>query len=350
MTETIRIGIAGAGKIVRDEHIPRFRALPGVELVGVANRTRESSQRVARELDLPRAYRDWGELVEDPDVDAILIGTWPYLHAPISVAALEFGKHVLTEARMARDADEARTMLAASVDHPDLVAMVVPASFSMWADRAIGRVLGAGARGAGGIGRLLAVRVEWDGGPGDDPGDHWRWQRLYSGSNTMALGILVEGMARWLGSAEWVSAQTANFQPRKPALDGRLVPVDVPDHVAALAGYPGGVTASIEMSTVTMRGRGIHATFHGSEGVLDADFGASTLVVRDGGAATGGEPIEIRPDEQDAWRAEPDFVAAIRGDKPVDMTDFATGVRYMEFVDAVHESARDGFRIDLRGA
>ena len=98
----------------------------------------------------------------------------------------------------------------------------------------------------------------------------------------MALGILVEAMARWLGFAEWVSAETRNFRPRKPAEDGRLVPVDVPDHVVATAGYPGGVVATIEMSTVTMRGRGIRAWFLGSDGVLEADFGAQTLTLRSG--------------------------------------------------------------------
>jgi predicted dehydrogenase len=344
MAERIRIGIAGAGKIVRDEHVPRLRAIEGVELVGVANRTRASSERAAAELGLGRAYADWGELVEDPDIDAVMVGTWPYLHAPVTVAALEFGKHVLTEARMASSADAARAMLAASMEHPGLVAQVVPASFSAWGDRAVQRVL------ASEIGRVVAVRVEWDGGAGDDPGEHWRWQRRYSGSNVMALGILVEAMARWLGFAEWVSAETRNYRPRKPGADGRPVPSDVPDHVVATAGYPGGVLATIEMSTVTMRGRGIRAWFHGSDGVLDADFGAQTLTVRHVGAPNeAGRPIDIRHGEHDEWRAERDFVDSIRGGRPVTDTDFATGLRYMEFVDAVHASAASGMRVELRG-
>ena len=344
MAEPIRIAIAGAGKIVRDEHVPRFRALEGVELVGVANRTYESSKRAADALGLTHAYRDWGELVEDPDVDAVLIGTWPYLHAPIAVAALHNGKHVLTEARMARDAAEAGEMLEASTVNPAQVAMIVPASFSLWADRAIQRVL------AGDVGRLLAVRVEWDGGAADDPGDHWRWQRQWSGNNVMALGILAESMARWLGPAEWVHATTANLRPRKPAADGRLVPADVPDHVAAQAGYPGGVVASIEMSTVTMRGRGITARFHGTVAILEADFGASTLrLLEVDGDATSARDVAITADERDEWRAEPDFLAAIRGERPVELTDFETGLRYMAFVDAVHESSQNGIRVDLGG-
>jgi predicted dehydrogenase len=222
--------------------------------------------------------------------------------------------------------------------------MVVPASFSVWADRAIQRVL------AEDVGRLLAVRVEWDGGAGTDPGEHWRWQRLYSGSNVMALGILVESMARWLGFAEWVTAETRNYRPRKPDADGRLRPMDVPDHVVATAGYPGGVLATIEMSTVTIRGRGIRAWFFGTDGVLEADFGAQTLTRRPvGEPGSAGTPVEIHDGERDEWRAERDFAAAIRGEQPVEMTDFATGVRYMEFVDAIHESSASGMRVDLRG-
>ena len=244
MTQPLRIGIAGAGKIVASEHAPRLRAIPGVELVAVANQTPESSRRAAEQLGIARTYGNWSDLVEDDAIDAILVGTWPYLHAPITTEALYAGKHVLTEARMATDAESASTMVDAAQENPRLVAMVVPASFSLWADRAIGRVLGDGT-----IGQLLAVRVTWDGGSGKDPGEFWRWQRRYSGNNTMALGILYESMARWLGQAEWVTAESQIVTPRKPAPGGQLVPTDVPDHLVAIAGFAGDVTATIEMST-----------------------------------------------------------------------------------------------------
>ena len=54
MTDPIRIGIVGAGRIVASEHVPRFRAIDGVELVGVANRSEDSSRRAADELGLRR--------------------------------------------------------------------------------------------------------------------------------------------------------------------------------------------------------------------------------------------------------------------------------------------------------
>jgi predicted dehydrogenase len=341
VADPLRIGVAGAGKIVAAEHLPRFRAIPGVEIVALANQTLESSRRAADEFGIPQAYRHWGELIEDDEIDAILIGTWPYLHAPIAIEALYAGKHVLTEARMATDADAAAAMVDAAVERPDLVAMVVPASFSLWADRTIGRVLGEGT-----IGRLLAVRVTWEGGTGTDPGEFWRWQRRFSGNNIMSLGILYEAMARWLGPAEWVTAETQIVVPRKPAPGRGPVPTDVPDHVVAVAGFGGDVMATIEMSIVTLRGSGIHASFVGTEGTLEADFGAASLGVRRPGVSAT-EPVTIRDDERDEWRAERDFVAAIRGEGTVELTDFETGRRYMQFVDAVSASNREGQRVIL---
>src|SRR5712691_10751693 len=102
--ETIRVGFVGAGKNTRSRHIPGFQKLSGIELVAVANRTKESGERVAREFGVPRVYADWRELVRAREVDAVCIGTWPYMHREITVAALEQGKHVLCEARMAMDA------------------------------------------------------------------------------------------------------------------------------------------------------------------------------------------------------------------------------------------------------
>ena len=77
----------------------------------------------------------------------------------------------------------------------------------------------------GAIGRVRHVQVAWDAsGPGD-PGDFWRWQRATSGENVMALGILAEAMARWLGQPEAVTAVT-RLGPRRsdPARAARSRP------------------------------------------------------------------------------------------------------------------------------
>src|SRR3970040_1345745 len=110
-TQTIRVGFVGAGANTRLHHLPKLRAQPGVELVAVANRSKESGERVAREFGIARVHDDWRQVVEAGGIDAICIGTWPYMHRELTVAALAAGKHVLCEARMAMNAAEGRQML-----------------------------------------------------------------------------------------------------------------------------------------------------------------------------------------------------------------------------------------------
>jgi predicted dehydrogenase len=337
MSDRIRIGIVGAGKIVRAEHIPRFRAIRGVELVAVANRTPESSAQAAAELSIERSIGDWHALVTDPGIDAVLVGAWPYLHAPVTVAALDAGKHVLTEARMAATGAEARAMLWSSRSHPDLVAMVVPASFSLWADTTIQRMLREGA-----IGRVRHSRVTWQSAGPDQPGEGWRWQRRYSGENVMALGIVYEAMARWLGPANAVRAVSRVGEPPDRAASDLGIVVDVADHVLAILDFPDGVTATIEMSARTQPLASNAATFYGTDGTIEVDFASQQIRRAPAGGAWA--PVEIRDEDRAGWTAELDFIESIREGRPVTLTDFATGAHYMTVVEAMDRSAVRGSR------
>src|SRR6266480_4525750 len=118
MSQRIRIGIVGAGNNTRVRHIPGLKAQEGVEIVAVCNQSKESSERVAKEFGIPGTHANWHELALSREVDAVVVGTWPYLHCPVTLAALDAGKHVLTEARMSMNAAEAHRMLAAAQAHP----------------------------------------------------------------------------------------------------------------------------------------------------------------------------------------------------------------------------------------
>jgi len=61
----------------------------------------------------------------------VVIGAWPYLHCAVTLAALDAGKHVLTQARMARNAREAQRMLDKSRECPGLTAMIVPSPYGL---------------------------------------------------------------------------------------------------------------------------------------------------------------------------------------------------------------------------
>src|SRR5580700_7000552 len=112
MAPSVRIGIIGAGAFTTGRILPGFQKLPDVQVTAVANRRRETAEKVAGQFGVPAVMDDWRELIASPNVDAVLVGTPPYLHRETSLAALGRGKHVLCETRIAMSSVEAREMAA----------------------------------------------------------------------------------------------------------------------------------------------------------------------------------------------------------------------------------------------
>jgi predicted dehydrogenase len=246
----IRVGFVGAGGNTKLHHIPKLKAQPGVELVAVANRSKESSEPVAKEFGIARVASDWREVVNAGDIDAICIGTWPNMHCELTMAALAQGKHVLCEARMAMDAAEGRRMLEASRKAPNLVAQLVPAPQTLEVDATIRRLLDEGYAG-----EVLAVELQTSTSQGrfvDAQSPlHWRQDRTLSGLNVLNMGIWYEAMMRWLGPARRVMAMTKIAVSRRKDGAGELRDVQMPDHVDILATLERGAVGHLRFSSVT---------------------------------------------------------------------------------------------------
>ena len=341
----LRVGFVGAGGNTRARHIPGLKAIPEVELIGVVNRSPESTARVADEFGITRRYGRWQDLVADDDIDTVVIGTWPDLHCEVTCAALSAGRHVLCEARMSRDAAEARRMVAAAQARPHLTAMLVPSPLALECGPMVSQMLQDGL-----IGELREVVVI---GADDQFHDstrslHWRQDASVSGLNVLALGILHETVLRWVPQPERVFAQAQIFATDRPDPRGSgRVPVTVPESLQALVRYPGGAQGIYQISAVALAGPGYQIHLYGSQGTLRIVFGSQEQVF----AARVGEgelrPITIPPDKRGRWRVEEEFVAAIRGEERVTLTDFSTGLRYMEFTEAVSRSAAEGIPVSL---
>src|SRR5216110_578928 len=138
----LRVGIVGAGGIVKQRHLPALKKMSDVEIVAVSNSTYESSEKFVNE-ELPSAtpMRNWADLLAMPDLDIIWIGTPPYMHSAVTMSALEAGKHVFCQARMSMDLAEAEEMLVASKRYPELVTMLCPPPFGMRADLLVKKIL-----------------------------------------------------------------------------------------------------------------------------------------------------------------------------------------------------------------
>lgn len=337
---TIRIGIVGLGDNTRHRHVPGLRACDDVEITAVCNRRPESTRRAAEEFGIAKTYAEWQALVADPDLDAVLIGTWPYLHCEVTLAALAAGKHVMTEARMAMDADQARQMHEASLRHSNLVTQIVPSPLGLRAHRVVEQMLADDY-----IGELREVTVLGIGNQFSDPATplHWRQQSRYSGLNMLALGILHETLIRWTPDPQRVTARTQTFTTKRIDPEtGELADVTSPDSVHASAELPGGARVLYHLSGVMHHGPALQIQLYGERGTLKYQFAPQDRLLAGRAGEDSLREIQVPQDQQGGWRVEADFIDAIRGRKTIEFTDFATGVRYMNFTQAVADSAARG--------
>ncbi|KKC33487.1 Gfo/Idh/MocA family protein [Devosia psychrophila] len=106
----MKVGIVGAS-FARAAYLPALRHVDGAEVVALASGRLESAQSAAAEFGVPAAYDDWQEMLNKHQLDLVLIATPTDLHAPITLAALDKGAHVLCEKPTAMDVNEATAML-----------------------------------------------------------------------------------------------------------------------------------------------------------------------------------------------------------------------------------------------
>ena len=341
-SDGIRVGLIGAGKNTRDRHIPGFQKVDGLEITAVANRSRESGRVVADQFNIPTVYDNWQDLLEDPGIDAVCIGTWPYMHRTLTLAALEAGKHVLCEARMATTALEAQEMLDASRQRPDLTAQIVPSPLTFKIDNLLQEKINEGY-----IGDIIGVSVQSLGNNFMDQGGpmHWRNDRDLSGFNILNMGIWYEAMIRWVGRATKVTAMTKINVSSRQDEDGSVNSISIPDHVDILAELANGAQANMRFSAVTGLSPGSDVWIYGSEGTLHIDGGLNVY-----GGRRGEDKLSEIPNPQDKqayWRVEEEFCNAIRGTEKITRTPFDVGLHYMEFTEAVTRSAQSGQAVAL---
>ena len=333
----LRVGFIGAGANTRLTHIPRFQKLENVELAVVANRSRASSEAVASKYGIADVADSWRAIIGDATIDAVCIGTWPYLHADATVAALDAGKHVLCEARMACDLAEARRMQAAAEAHPELVAQLVPAPFSLDFDTTIREMLASGA-----LGRLLEVRVVHTGGQIADPDAPMTWRQdiALSGKNVLTMGIMHETVQRWVrDEPEWLLADSAIFQAsRAYAHDRQLLKVEIPESLSVLGRFgQSGARMVYHFSGVESGKPRMEFRINGSKGALRFDAIHKQLFFAKAGESEE-KKLTLSRGQSRGWQVEADFVRSIREGLPVELTAFEQGVRYMTFTEMVADS------------
>ncbi len=339
----IGIGFVGLGGIARQRHVPGLQRLDRVDLVAVANRSRQSSERAATEFGIPHVCDQWQDVVARHDVNAVFIGTWPYMHCEVALAALEAGKHVFTQARMAMDAVEARAM-AEKARETNRVAMICPVPIGLSIDKVIARLLRENTLGDI---RLVRVQSFSDAYVHPDAPMNWRKDHRLSGLNMHTLGMYIEVIHRWFGPTHTVSAQAHTFVTERTDDRGARIDVRIPDQVLITGRLTRGIPIQYTISAAVHHGADA-IEIYGSQASLRYDVAADRLDMALPGKSF--EPVSPRDDEVvdlQPWNVERDFIRAIRegGDYHPNFDD---GLRYMEVIQAVYDSAATGREVSLQ--
>ena len=112
MVEKLKVCIIGAGRMAY-WHLRGYKKIKGVEVVGIAGRTKSHIADLQRKFNISNGYTDHREMLEKESPDAVNVTTPTYTHCPIVIDSLNAGCHVLCEKPMAMTLEEADSMIAA---------------------------------------------------------------------------------------------------------------------------------------------------------------------------------------------------------------------------------------------
>lgn len=109
----LKVGVVGCGSIAKFRHLPEYAMNDQVEIVAVCDIVEERANKMVEEYG-GKAFTDYKEMLREAELDIVSVCLPNYLHAPVSIAALEAGKHVLCEKPMATSEEEALNMIQAA--------------------------------------------------------------------------------------------------------------------------------------------------------------------------------------------------------------------------------------------
>ena len=349
----IRIGIVGSGGIALANHMPGFALCPDARVVALCDSDPATLQRASQQTGITATFTDYQQLLEKADVDAVVIATPNVYHAPIALAAIARGKHVLCEKPIAMNLPEAKRMLeaadAAGVRHMTAFTYrFVPAM------RYMHHLVKSGA-----IGRAYHFRAsrfqDWG-------TRNLGWRQVKKLAATGELGDMLSHRIDYghllIGPISRLVARTRRFVD-----DRQGHPSDLDDWVAILADYEAGVTGVLESTKLaTGRGEGHYGQdlceMNGSEGTI-AYSTQRPLELRMGKA--GAKDLETVPlpkeflvwpgSPRDPARGDPlvtfrydqnyEFYEAVQQERPC-RPSFADGAQAQAVMDAALESDAKG--------
>jgi predicted dehydrogenase len=270
----IGVAIIGSGQIALANHLPGFALCPDTRVVALCDSNPAVLEKAARQTGITAAYTDYKQAIGRDDVNAILIATPNFLHAPIALAAIAAGKHVMCEKPIAMNLQEALGMYHAA-EKAGVRHMTAFTYRFVPAMRYMEHLVHSGA-----IGRPYHFRAQRF----QDWGSrNLGWRQVKKLAGTGELGDMLSHRIDYghilVGPIRRLVADLRRFVDDR---DGH--PSDLDDWVAILADFQGDVTGVLESTKLaTGRGEG-----HRGQDVCEINGSEGSIVY------TTQRPLELR--------------------------------------------------------
>ncbi len=345
---TINVAVIGSS-FAKEAQLPAFRTIDDVNVVAIASAHLENAKRVAEQFGVPNAYDDWRQMLDRHPVDLVSVVTPTVTHAPMTLAALEAGAHVVCEKPMAMNDDEARTMLD-TAERLGRVHMIDHELRFNPNRRKIRQLIDDGAIGDVRHINIVNISSTW-GDPASRPKDDWWSLDSMGGGRLGANGSHQIDLLRWwLGDVGAVSGQVATMVPdRRDKTTGEAWTATGDDQVSFTAEMEHGALASVFLSGVARHNGGNFVQIFGSEGTITLSNADEKLMLARAGEDF--QDVSVRDPNADLpgigkgiWNVS--FVAlaeeltgAIREKRPLrEGATFADGYQCQRVMDAIRQS------------
>ncbi len=205
MDNKLKIGLAGAGAVAQIGYLPVIVEREDLVLEAVCESNSEKVDIISRMYKTEKIFTDYEKMLQDSEIDTVIIATPNYLHTPMAISALEYGKNVLCEMPLGLDAKEVKN-LGEIVDSSGLILM--PA-FNGRFRPDVGILKDLVFNGE--LGKLSFAKAGWLKSLHEEHLDGWRKDPLKSGGGAiMTLGVQILGYVTHLFGAN-VSSVVAGF-------------------------------------------------------------------------------------------------------------------------------------------
>ena len=353
----VRVAVIGAS-FARAAYLPALAAIENVETVAVASAQLARAQSTAKDFAVPHAYSDWQAMLEETTPDLVCIATPTVLHAPMTLAALEVGAHVLCEKPTAMDTAEAKSMWDAAEAAGKLHMIDHELRFNP-NRRAVKHLVESGTLGEIRHVNISNISSSW-GDPAARPAGDWWSLEDQGGGRLGANGSHQVDLLRWwFGEIASVSGLAQTLVPQRlDKHDGKPWTATADDTAQFSVRFASGEHAHVFLSGVARHGMDNTTQIFGSEGTILLNNSDERLLF----ARAGADFEDVSEHDPNAklegigsgiWNVSvvallEEFVAAIAEGRSLrEGATFADGWRNQQVLDAVRASTRERRWIDL---